>query len=63
MGFRVVCPELIGFGRTEAPPVSPGLSSDSIEFYGFKRAADDIKELARQLECPRIVVGGHDWVS
>ena len=27
----------------------------------MKRAADDIAELARQLEAPRIILGGHDW--
>lgn len=30
-------------------------------FYGFKRAADDIKHLARQLGVTQIVLGGHDW--
>lgn len=27
----------------------------------MKRAADDIAELARQLTCPTIILGGHDW--
>jgi soluble epoxide hydrolase / lipid-phosphate phosphatase len=29
--------------------------------YSFKRAADDIAELARQLGAPQIILGGHDW--
>ncbi|KAK5148570.1 hypothetical protein LTR04_000614 [Oleoguttula sp. CCFEE 6159] len=57
LGLRVVCPDLMGFGRTDAPKVPPA----SIHLYGFKRAADDIAELARQLEAPRIILGGHDW--
>ena len=63
MGFRIVCIELMGFGRTEAPPVSLGSPSQSIEYYSFKRAADDIKALAEQLQSPQIIVGGHDWVG
>lgn len=27
----------------------------------MKRAADDVKELARQLGAKTIVLGGHDW--
>jgi pimeloyl-ACP methyl ester carboxylesterase len=33
----------------------------SISLYGFKRAADDIAELARQLGAKQIILGGHDW--
>jgi soluble epoxide hydrolase/lipid-phosphate phosphatase len=29
--------------------------------YSIKRAADDILELAKQLEAPKIILGGHDW--
>lgn len=29
--------------------------------YGHKRAADDIKELAKQLGASQIILGGHDW--
>ncbi|KAB2578963.1 Alpha/beta hydrolase fold-1 [Lasiodiplodia theobromae] len=57
MGFRVVAPDMMGYGGTDAPRVPP----ESISLYGFKRAADDIEELARQLGAPKIVLGGHDW--
>lgn len=57
MRFRVVAPDLMGFGGTDAPRVPP----NPISLYGYKRAADDIAELARQLGAPKIVLGGHDW--
>ncbi|KAF1983059.1 epoxide hydrolase-like protein [Aulographum hederae CBS 113979] len=57
LGFRVVAPDLMGFGSTEAPPVPP----NSIHLYGFKQASDDIAELARQLGAKSIILGGHDW--
>ena len=31
--------------------------------YTFKQTSDDIAELARQLKCPRIILGGHDWYA
>ena len=43
----------------DAPQVPP----ESISYYSYKRAASDIKELARQLGAPRIVLGGHDWYA
>ncbi|KAI9845254.1 MAG: hypothetical protein M1837_005010 [Sclerophora amabilis] len=57
LGLRVVCPDSMGYGGTDAPKVPP----ESISLYGFKRAADDMKELARQLGAPKIILGGHDW--
>ena len=60
MGFRVVAPDIMGFGRTDAPPIN---QPSDMAYYSFKRAADDIKELARQLSCETIILGGHDWVS
>lgn len=59
MNYRVVCPDIMGFGGTDAPNVPP----ESMAYYTFKRAADDIKELARQLGAPKIILGGHDWVG
>lgn len=50
---------MIGYGGTEAPRVPPA----SIELYSFKRAAEDIKELARQLGANKVILGGHDWVG
>ncbi|KAF2112584.1 Alpha/Beta hydrolase protein [Lophiotrema nucula] len=57
MGFRVVAPDLMGFGGTDAPKVPP----NPINLYGLKRASDDIAELAKQLGAERIILGGHDW--
>ena len=63
LSYRIVCPDLIGFGRTAAPPVSPPYDTNTnIQYYSFKRAASDINELARQLDCKTIILGGHDWV-
>jgi len=56
-GFRVVAPDLMGFGGTACPRVPP----NPINLFGVKRAADDIAELARQLGAPKIILGGHDW--
>ncbi|MCJ1451175.1 hypothetical protein MMC28_001510 [Mycoblastus sanguinarius] len=47
----------MGFGGTDAPTVPP----ESMAFYTFKRAAEDIKELAWQLAATKIILGGHDW--
>lgn len=57
MGFRVVAPDMMGYGGTDAPKVPP----NSISLYGLKRASDDIAALAKELEAPKIILGGHDW--
>ncbi|TID15168.1 Alpha/Beta hydrolase protein [Venturia nashicola] len=57
LGCRVVVPDMMGYGGTDAPEVPPA----SINLYTFKRASDDIAELARQLGAPKIILGGHDW--
>ena len=54
LGFRVVVPDMIGYGRTDAPPYTT-------KAYGYKQVSDDMKELADQLDEPHIVVLGHDW--
>ena len=41
----------------DAPQVPP----ESLSNYGYKRAADDIEELAKQLGASTIILGGHDW--
>ncbi|KAF2248421.1 alpha/beta-hydrolase [Trematosphaeria pertusa] len=53
MGFRVVAPDLMGFGATDAP--------DDISLYSLKRASDDIAELAKVVGAEQILLGGHDW--
>ncbi|KAJ6164812.1 hypothetical protein N7470_003484 [Penicillium chermesinum] len=53
MGLRVVAPDCLGYGRTDAP--------DDYTEYSHKRGANDIKELAAQLGASKIILGGHDW--
>lgn len=48
---------MTGYGGTDAPKVPP----HNISNYGFKKAADDFAELARILNAPKIILGGHDW--
>lgn len=57
LGLRVVAIDCMGYGETDAPQVPP----EEIELYTFKRAADDIAALAKHLNAPRIILGGHDW--
>ena len=38
----------------DAPPYT-------LKDYSYKRVSDDIAELARQLGCKQIILGGHDW--
>ncbi|KAJ5712622.1 hypothetical protein N7493_009090 [Penicillium malachiteum] len=53
MGLRVVAPDCLGYGRTDAP--------DDHTEYRHKRCADDIKALANHLGESQIILGGHDW--
>ncbi|KAK1147118.1 hypothetical protein N8T08_001857 [Aspergillus melleus] len=53
MGLRVVAPDCLGYGRTDAP--------DNIALYSHKSCADDIKELASHVGASQIILGGHDW--
>ncbi|KAJ5770214.1 uncharacterized protein N7511_002265 [Penicillium nucicola] len=53
MGLRVVAPDCLGYGRTDAP-ADP-------EPYGHKSCAADIKALATHLGETKIILGGHDW--
>ncbi|PGH02477.1 hypothetical protein GX51_04645 [Blastomyces parvus] len=57
LGLRVVAPDCMGYGRTEAPE----FSEETAARYAFKQCADDMKELARQLGTSQIILGGHDW--
>ncbi|KAK2794909.1 hypothetical protein FQN50_009833 [Emmonsiellopsis sp. PD_5] len=58
MGLRVVAPDCMGYGRTDAPEFS---EESAARRYGLKQCADDMKELARQLGTSQIILGGHDW--
>lgn len=53
LGLRVVAPDMMGYGGTDAP--------SSPKFYTYKRAADDMAELAKQMGLSSIILGGHDW--
>ncbi|KAF2125995.1 epoxide hydrolase-like protein [Dothidotthia symphoricarpi CBS 119687] len=57
LGFRVVAPDMMGYGGTDAPQAPP----NPINLYGLKRASDDIAALAKEVDAPTIILGGHDW--
>ncbi|KAF3483334.1 epoxide hydrolase 2 [Arthroderma uncinatum] len=57
LGLRVVAPDCIGYGRSEAPRFTP----ESAWRYGYRQCAKDMKELARQLGSSQVILGGHDW--
>lgn len=50
-GYRVVCPDLKGFGRSDAP--SKG--------YDPATLADEISQLIQELGAKKAVLVGHDW--
>ncbi len=50
-GYRVACPDLKGFGRSEAP--SRGYDAETL--------ADEISQLIRNLHAKKAVLVGHDW--
>lgn len=51
-GYRVVAPDLKGFGRTEAPEDTS---------YDPETLADEIAQLIRNLHAQKVVLVGHDW--
>lgn len=57
MGFRVLVPDMIGFGQTDMPRVPPS----DISTYSWKSSAADMAELLRQLNIPRTILLSHDW--
>ncbi|KKF93048.1 Lipid-phosphate phosphatase [Ceratocystis platani] len=56
LGLRVIVPDQLGYGGTDAP--------DALEKYSFKSVSDDLSALVR-LEVgsstAQILLGGHDW--
>jgi pimeloyl-ACP methyl ester carboxylesterase len=50
-GWRVVCPDLKGFGRSDSPPTG----------YDSRTLADEISRLITSLHVRKAVVVGHDW--
>ncbi|KAK5946351.1 hypothetical protein PMZ80_000493 [Knufia obscura] len=55
LGYEVIAPDCLGYGRSDSPPTS------RIAAYTYRRIADDIEELCRQLGISSIILGGHDW--
>ncbi|KAK2591390.1 hypothetical protein QQS21_010915 [Conoideocrella luteorostrata] len=55
LGFRVVAPNMVGYGGTSRP--------DDLSQFSLKSISADIKELAAQIvgENEQIILGGHDW--
>lgn len=56
LGLRVLVPDMLGYGGTDAP--------QDLSLYSLKSVSDDLAELVRQvLPSPteRIILGGHDW--
>ena len=57
LNLRVVVPDMLGYGRTDAP--------SALEPYSLKHGADDMAQLmARVLIASpnkRFILGGHDW--
>jgi len=52
-GFRVICPDLVGFGRSD----KPGSKSD----YTVERMVDWMSEIVTQLDLRHITFFGQDW--
>jgi len=57
LGLRVIVPDMIGYGQTDMPRVPP----NTLAAYSWKSSADDMAELMRQLNVPRVILLGHDW--
>jgi pimeloyl-ACP methyl ester carboxylesterase len=54
LGLDVIAPDCMGYGRTDAPDYT-------LKDYTYKRIADDMAELLRQLGHSSVILGGHDW--
>ncbi|KAL2257964.1 hypothetical protein VTK26DRAFT_8906 [Humicola hyalothermophila] len=59
-GLRVIVPDMVGYGRTDAPR--------ELGAYSYRSVVEDLRELVRRVlgeagegEGERIVLGGHDW--
>ncbi|KAH0603489.1 uncharacterized protein H6S33_007811 [Morchella sextelata] len=56
-GFRVVVPDMIGYGKTDMPRVPPS----SISAYSWKSTASDMYALTEHLKLSNVILLGHDW--
>jgi pimeloyl-ACP methyl ester carboxylesterase len=52
-GYRVVAPDMRGFGRSEAPP--------QVEAYDIVELCDDVTRLLDDIGAERAAIVGHDW--
>lgn len=56
LGLRVIVPDMLGYGGTDAP--------QDLALYSLKSVCDDLAELVRQVTPSpheKIILGGHDW--
>jgi soluble epoxide hydrolase/lipid-phosphate phosphatase len=53
LGLRVVVPDMIGYGGTDAP--------DSPSEFTFKKVSDDLAALVKHIGVSSVILGGHDW--
>ncbi|KAK0711227.1 Alpha/Beta hydrolase protein [Lasiosphaeris hirsuta] len=55
LNLRVIVPDLLGYGRTDAP--------EAVAEYSLKNISDDLAALAAHVAGPgeQIILGGHDW--
>jgi len=57
IGLRVIIPDLLGYGRTDAPA--------DLSAYTLRSMSDDMAALVRHVctesQNPQILLGGHDW--
>lgn len=55
LNLRVIVPDMLGYGRTDAP--------DDASEYSLKKMSFHMKELVEHVcgEGERIILGGHDW--
>ncbi|RPB08919.1 alpha/beta-hydrolase [Morchella conica CCBAS932] len=56
-GFRVVVPDMIGYGKTDMPRVPPS----PISAYSWKSTASDMYALTQHLKLSNVILLGHDW--
>ncbi|KAF0488713.1 epoxide hydrolase [Gigaspora margarita] len=56
-GYRVIVPDIRGYGQTEAPRCPP----NSLHQYGYKNICKDLKEIMDQLKIQKAIFLGHDW--
>jgi soluble epoxide hydrolase/lipid-phosphate phosphatase len=57
LNLRVLAPDMIGYGQTDAPRVPP----NTLEAYSYKSTAADMAALLSQLTIPKVILLGHDW--